>query len=156
MNRYTTFHTLEPSLPDGHLAQATVTLAPRGHLNRIVFAHLDGHIDPGLLRDIAEVARHAARSMFLFDRTLLGASALWDSRIERVPEEHLPPLHTFTLCKTVCGGRDFYLFRCRDDLITQALADELNEEVLPPVYGALLPRTAVPVRGVPYPAATAA
>lgn len=145
MSRYSTFHVIEPSLPRGRLAHVGVTLAPQGHMSRITYMHLAGHIAPALLEDLAEMSRHLARSVFFFDRDRLGRRPVWDSWIERVPSDLLLPLVTFTLRKGVCDGRDFYEFRCRDSMITRDLADELNNRVYPSVYGALLPRQ-VPVR----------
>lgn len=115
-------------------------LAPQGQASRIVFDHLAEHLDPLLMYDVAEMTRHVARSMFLFDHTRLGSPAVWDCWVERVPPEQMPPLATFTLRRGVCDGREFYEFRCRADMISQELADELNEEIYPSVHGALLPR----------------
>jgi hypothetical protein len=145
MSRYTTLHTIAPELPDGRLVRVSFTTNGRG-LHCVAFEYRDGHIDPELLRDFAEMSRHLSHTAaFALDATLVGTPPVWQGWIQRIPPKQMGPLSTIGLRAVRVDGRLLYEVRCRADLISPPLAEELSGSAFPELNG-MLPRVVSQLR----------
>jgi hypothetical protein len=118
-------------MPDDRLVQVSL------RRSLIVDSFREGHIHPALLRDLEEFMRHAGRySLTEVVPELAGKPASFDVFYERV-DPHLLPLRTFSFSRGRDDGRPWYGIHVRSDMMSVALARELNEVAIPENLGAI-------------------
>lgn len=94
---------------------------------------LQGHISPGLLRDIEELARHIVRGMHLRpDR--FGKAPKSSVRCVRVSASRLPLINCGVRHKNV-DGHSCYDVYVRESMMTAELCEQINECAIPQTFG---------------------
>lgn len=133
MSDYKSKHRIVPTLPDGRLLHAYHTTP--GRLHRVFMDYREGHIAVPLVNDLDEFFRHLSYGEITFTPDRKQQAADWESYWERVDPEYLP-LRTFAMIKQRTeAGQDLYVCRVREDMITQDVIDEMNNEVIPATAG---------------------
>lgn len=140
MPRFRASWAIADKLPDAHLILTSWTHASSSiRTDQLILA---GHIHPELLRDLDEYFRHlSSTDAFELRPELAAAEPEFRTQYELV-EPALLPLRTFAV--KVSRDRKHYTFCIRRDMMSQALAREINTDFLPPQEGALRTKGSVP------------
>lgn len=117
---YRVQHLIVPKLPDDHLILSEWD----PELQRVAGKYRNGHITPELLHDLEEIHRHLARIGMVRPGDPGEPDEWW---FEWAPKETLPLLTISTRTGFLTSGARFFEFRCRSDMISKDLIDEINE-----------------------------
>lgn len=148
MSRYQIVLDLCTHLSDGRLAHSWWSEG-KGRRAQVHVAYHARHMAAPLARDLDELHRHLSRTTLTFAPDQVDETPDWDMEWERVSAESLP-LQTFRMLKRrTQAGRDLYICRAREDMISGELVKELNDSQLPDTGGFLRYASTTPARTNP-------